>query len=72
MLALTGRDVQRRDAPVRAQVQRRVQDEAQLNEFVDKLRDAKRTPKNKQRFPMTSSQEYGWDIEDEVSAARGG
>jgi hypothetical protein len=47
-------------------VQRRVQDEAALNEFVDTLRNARRVPKDKYTYPMTSSQEYGWDIEDEV------
>lgn len=51
-------------------MQRRVQDEAALNEFVDTLRSAKRIPKDKYSYPMTSSQEYGWDIEDEVRGGR--
>lgn len=47
-------------------VKRQVADEDSLNNFVDTLRKSERTPKEKYAFPMTSAQEYGWDIMTQV------
>ncbi len=47
-------------------VQRRVADEQSLQSFVEDLRDSDKTPKDKYAFPLTTSQDYGWDIQQQV------